>query len=521
MPEPGGPAAQSGMYYQNSIAALFLGRLCDMRPRPPRERVIEVRVEASEHVDDVVVTYADRHVDYIQAKEKLSTSGKVWKKLWHDFEAQRWNPQFGPEDHLVLVAGTCQRHEDLKEICHRAGGTSDYQEWRARLTEKMSSLVDRIHTLLSPAHQDDESVWALFSHLYIWPTTTLEQIERDEVPRWIPPSSTEPQTLFRLLRDKVGGHARYRQVFQASRLLEELLGEHSISVVEPPSSGVPAYREALARFYGRIEVPGTTMSGSVDELFLWPALHEVESDRTAATMSEEDAFYQVDLRGTIDLRHFPHMTLQRAVVVAGAGFGKTTLLAAITYYLTQSSWLPALIRLPDLVESGDTVIEFLEQSVNRDFNVAVRWDHYCDSGRAVMLFDGLDELTPSDCPGILRLIHAFTSRYQQVPWLLTVRGSEAFPIPMETKVIGIETLRYEGIAAFTGAYQQAGSMVDVDYLLSQVHRHPDLRRLARIPLFLALLLATAEPSETLPRKRSGLLERYLHVMRPLRTSRGR
>ena len=40
MPETGGPTTQSGILYQNSIAALFLGRLCDATPRPENERVI-------------------------------------------------------------------------------------------------------------------------------------------------------------------------------------------------------------------------------------------------------------------------------------------------------------------------------------------------------------------------------------------------------------------------------------------------------------------------------------------------
>jgi hypothetical protein len=513
MPERGGPTTQSGIYYQNSIAALFLGRLCDMQMRPTRERVIGVRVEAPAHVDDIVVTYADRHRGWIQAKESIEQTGEVWKKLWRDFEAQRWCHKFGPDDYLVLVIGTYHnKHQDLRELCARAGGALDYQEWRTSLTQSMSSLVDDIRLLLSSEHQDSESLLAFFSHIDVW-MITLEQVERDEVPLWMPPSSTEPITLFRVLRDKVGGHARYRKIFRASQLLAELLSDHNVSIVEPESSGVPAYREALAQAYARIEVPGTNLAGSIDELLLWPSLQEAQIGPTGATTFEEDQYYRLyDRRGSIDLRHFPHMTLQRAVVVAGAGFGKTTLFTAITYHLAQTNWLPALIPLPELAESGHTVIEFLGKSVNRQFNVTVPWDYYCDSGRAVVLFDGLDELAPRDRQHILKLIQRFSSRYKQVPWLLTVRDATVLPGPVDTRILKIDTFDDDQIFRFATAYRKAGSVVDVEELLSQLQRYPDLRLLARIPLFLALLLATARPSEPLPRRRSDLLEHYLHVI---------
>ena len=42
MAERGGPTTQAGIHYQNSVSALYLGRLCDAAPRPERARVVEV-----------------------------------------------------------------------------------------------------------------------------------------------------------------------------------------------------------------------------------------------------------------------------------------------------------------------------------------------------------------------------------------------------------------------------------------------------------------------------------------------
>jgi hypothetical protein len=51
MPERGGATTQAGIYYQNTVAARHLADLLDLSPLSPRERVVEVRLEAPAHVD--------------------------------------------------------------------------------------------------------------------------------------------------------------------------------------------------------------------------------------------------------------------------------------------------------------------------------------------------------------------------------------------------------------------------------------------------------------------------------------
>lgn len=94
MPERGGPSTQSGIFYQNSVSALYLGRLCDAAPRPEQDRVVEVRVEAPEDVDDIVVTFADDHRVYIQSKENIRQGQSAWNRLWQDFDNQFRNTNF-------------------------------------------------------------------------------------------------------------------------------------------------------------------------------------------------------------------------------------------------------------------------------------------------------------------------------------------------------------------------------------------------------------------------------------------
>ena len=87
MAEAGGTTTQSGIYYQNSIAALYLGRLIDSS-RANEQTIDSVRVEAPEAVDDIVIIYTNGKKEYIQAKERLNSSSTEWKKLWYSFKEQ-------------------------------------------------------------------------------------------------------------------------------------------------------------------------------------------------------------------------------------------------------------------------------------------------------------------------------------------------------------------------------------------------------------------------------------------------
>jgi hypothetical protein len=114
----GGPTTQSGILYQNSIAALYLGRMLDPVSRPARYRLAEVRVEAPTHVDDIVVIFEDGHTAYIQAKENIEPRGEVWEKLWKSLQAQFNSLEFKRRhDRLVLHLGVIRQQyvDDLRK----------------------------------------------------------------------------------------------------------------------------------------------------------------------------------------------------------------------------------------------------------------------------------------------------------------------------------------------------------------------------------------------------------------------
>lgn len=243
MPERGGPTTQSGILYQNSVTALYLGRLCDTTGRLGAHSVVRVRAEAPSRVDDIVVWYADGHVTYVQVKERLGVRDAAWTDLWRAFAAQFKSSAFqAGRDRLLLHLGALHGGEAeddhaLCEACDRARTADSTAEWRDRLTARQRELVAAIETLLAPTLAlTDESARAFFAHVEVVPRRTLTEIERDLVPHWMPVVSVEPHTLFRLLRDRVGDTARVRGDFTALTLRAELGAEHGVRFPTDPDA---------------------------------------------------------------------------------------------------------------------------------------------------------------------------------------------------------------------------------------------------------------------------------------------
>ncbi len=246
MPERGGPTTQSGILYQNSVAALYLGRLCDTTDRPEGDHVTGVRVEAPESVDDIVVSHADGHTVYVQAKERVEAGDAAWRKLWRDFAAQFKNPAFNrTRDRLRLHVGEAHNdHFALQDLSDRARTSSSVTEWHDRLSQVQRAISESVAAAVASALPGDEQILHVFlAHVdvEVW---TRRQIERDFVQAWMPATSVPRHTLFCLLRDRVGGEARIRGTFDALRLRQSLRAEHGIEFRVAPS--LQALREAVA-----------------------------------------------------------------------------------------------------------------------------------------------------------------------------------------------------------------------------------------------------------------------------------
>lgn len=511
MPESGGPTTQSGILYQNSWSALFLGRLLDPRPRSSSDSVIAVRVEAPDAVDDSVVTHTDGAKTFIQAKESMSASGSAWDGLWQDFYNQLKTLKIDC-DRLILAVGNWSNDVGaLREACQRARGKNSSDEWLKSLSGTQNAIIQKIINVLPTKSKED--AYRIAASTEVW-VQTLEQLENELVHNFIPPSSIDVKTLFSLLRDMVGGNARVRGTFHQADLLDRLQIEHKISVRDTPEWGMDQYRTTVQTMHGTLSVPGTGVSGPIKEMFLWLPLRDRSGENLHRDFEEEDLYWrQQTIRNVVELQTFPRTEPRRAIIDASAGFGKTTLLHALTHRLSSDSvFVPAIVSLDALAESKQTIHDYLNSCLNNEYNVALDWTRLCEGGRAVLFFDGLDELTDIDRAVVTRAVALFGARFPRTAWVLTVRDGSALPQPLDAQRLDIERLDNTRVVELSKAYQACGSRISHERLSEHMWRHPDLAHLLRIPLFLALVLATVKPEDDLPRSRSDLLETYLNVI---------
>jgi hypothetical protein len=508
MPEQGGATNQAGIYYQNTLAARYLADLLDLSSLPPRERVVEVRLEAPAHVDDIVVRFADGHREWIQAKLSVRRGDEAWQKLWANLWAQSQDASFGADDRLLIIIG---EHDSvarqLRDICDRAATAVDVTEWLRRLTVGMREIVAAIERSIGVTTADV---------LELLRRTLVELAAQDELEntferRRLGAASALPGRFISDLRDIAGGESRRRATLLAPQLRRRLKEDFGTDITEPSEWGLPAYRAAVERL-ARIEVPGTGLSGPVSELFVWPRTREYDRTGISDFEDEEPRWSGLEAALPVDLQAFPSEDLDRCVVIAGPGYGKSALLLAIAAQLARSPFVPILVPLGTFSAASVGVSEFLHTQVNSEFDVRVDWRRLAEHGLLVLLFDGLDEIPASERRSVLGKISTYSARYPHVPWLLTVRDPAVLTGPAEARMIELLPLENEDIARFADALRSRVPGLDRWEFSRHLAAYPDLARLARIPLFLTLILAGWKTGDSLPLKRADLIESYLKTL---------
>lgn len=506
MAELGGSTTQDGIFYQNTVAARSLADLLDLRHLPPRERVVEVRLEAPVDVDDIVVRYADGHREWIQAKTRVRISGAAWKGMWADLARQFSSPEFAGEDRLILVFGDAdETARSVRELAERASTALDVSEWVGRLSAHQKKVLSAITPHLAGSVDALELLRRMTVEI-----SPLEEIERAFNRRRLGTAFALPACFLSVLRDIAGGGARRRALLLAVALRTKLANEFGVEVAEPAEWGLPAYRSTI-QYLSRIEIPGTGISGSSEDLFVWPRVRDF--DRSApADFENEEPHLDSSEQCSVDLKNFPLQQTERFVIVAGPGYGKSALLNAVAARLVHTPYVPVLVSLATFAACDVSVLEFLANEVNRELDIRVDWCRLAEQGSLVPLFDGLDEIPSSQRRGVLNRISTFSARHPLVPWLMTVRDPAVISGPADARLIELMPLESSDIIRFADAMKSIIPNLDSWEFVRRLEAYPDIARLAKIPLFLTMLLAFTGSTMAMPRGRADLIESYLKTL---------
>jgi hypothetical protein len=186
------------------------------------------------------------------------------------------------KDRLVLVTGDADG-ADLRDTAGRALGATSVSEWLEAMNTEQRAAIAAIENDIRATTDD---LYAVFSVLTV-DVRTLESLEADRVPLDIPQSTKTPQELCRLLRDRVGGHARFKVTFNRASLLASLKKEDPAFAVAP-GQDERAIRDA-ARSAGDIlrgqkatfgKTAAHVSRAAVDEIVRWA--NSPESGQTVA-----------------------------------------------------------------------------------------------------------------------------------------------------------------------------------------------------------------------------------------------
>lgn len=475
MPERGGPTTQSGILYQNSIAALFLGRLLDTTQRPENERVVHVRVETPDAVDDIVITFADNHKVFIQAKEDIAATDTAWKNLWEDFDNQYQRGEFVKGiDKLALWVGSYRvEHAGLAEVCQRAISSETYDAWMSRITKEQKETLDKVKPLLRPELLEEATLLSFFKSLEV-EIHAFKSVERDESVYWMPATNLYPKVLFRLLRDRVGGFARVRGEFTAYPLLNLLVSENPDLIFSKPTDFLELKRV--------IQSASSTLRH-----------HKNTIGNTGLHIERCVVTEMVDwiINSNDDSKNL-------AMLVDQAGTGKTVALQDVQIAL-EAKGIDVLAIKADQQLSGICHLSDIDEKLGLAHPPEQILSRLAKAGRVVVLIDQIDALSLSLAhdQSTLDVVLDFIARLRRIPNLRILVSCRLFDRNSDHRIKEVDLSQQFALTNFTeGEISQVLNLVGKTF---QDLQKPT-QALLQIPLHLhlfALLLDNNTSSERL------------------------
>ncbi len=444
------------------MAALHLGRMCDAAARPDPEQVVEVRVEAPTSVDDVVLTFADGHRTYMEAKERISVGSGPWVKMWRDLDKQFRGEDFRRgRDRLSIWFGESRHeHHALKSLCERAANSQGHGEWQGRLTAPQRELVGKIEPFVKGELSTDAEVVLFFAHLdvEVWP---LEHVEQSMVPYWMPGSNRPKRSLFSLLRDRVGGKARRRGWFTSAPLRESLRTRDEVVLHTPPE--IADLRESVMACGAMLKQHKRTFGGTgvrlergvVGEIVRW-----------AQEAPDEEGKDEV------------------AVLLDGAGMGKTVVMGDILRGLEDAGATVLAIKA-DAQLSGVVDRDSLQEKLDLPDRVERVVRRLAALEKVVVIVDQIDALSLSMARDqrALGVVLETVAKLREVPGVRILFSCRAFDLSNDPNLDRVEVPRRFGLSPLSDE-EMSRVLVAQDFDTGSLS--PVAKELLRTPLHLDL-----------------------------------
>jgi transcriptional regulator with XRE-family HTH domain len=210
----------------------------------------------------------------------------------------------------------------------------------------------------------------------------------------------------------------------------------------------------------------------------------------------------------------------RLVVLGKPGAGKTTFLKRITTQCITGQifpqQVPVFVTLKQFTETKqqpdlfDYIVQQWSENGVNDADLVV--EKLLNQGRVLLLFDGLDEVSPADSARVVDDIRRFSERFHRNQFIVTCRiAAKEFTLESFTEV-EVKDFDDQQIAVFVTKWFALKDPTKTEHFLQQFKKNLRVQQLAKNPLLLTLLCWWFEDSGDFSANRLELYEAGIFVL---------
>lgn len=270
------------------------------------------------------------------------------------------------------------------------------------------------------------------------------------------------------------------------------------------------YREWVKRAYGTMRVLGKPEPVSVEGIYTDVYLLEQPAASRSTDLPSEKKSQRLN-----GLELVKQLDKQTLVILGKPGVGKTTFLKHIALQAAAGQlddYVPIFVALREWTDDGDLLNILAEPFIACSLaDPRTYVAHLLQTGRALLLFDALDEMGEKARSVFTKMLECFSRRYLDCHVLLTYRTA-ATPYEFErARTVEVADFTDDQMRAFASNWFEEDTL-KAEKFRRQIEQDKRLRDLGRTPLLLGMLCLAFDEHGDFPQKRADLYRQALDTL---------